>query len=202
VTDGRFGVSTGAYYPDVSGLRPRVDRARQEEWPFVELLAEDAAQVADVRSLVADGTCGAFARVSAHAPIDPVDLSQLPRGLPTILHPDRYPDAGPLAEDAVFENMDVAKAFGRTAADLAAVFERNPDAGFCLDVAHVWTNDPTLALGHELLDAFGDRLRQVHVSGIEADGRHRPTTADDLALYEPLLDRCGGVPWILETLLA
>jgi sugar phosphate isomerase/epimerase len=101
----------------------------------------------------------------------------------------------------VFENMDVAKRFGRSADDLRSVFDRHPDAGFCLDVAHAWTNDPTLQLGHDLVDAFGDRLRQLHVSGIEPDGRHRPTTRADLDRYRSVLDRCGEVPWILETVL-
>lgn len=74
-----------------------------------------------------------------------------------------------------------------------------PAAGFCLDVAHVWTNDPTLGLAHELIDSLGHRLQQLHVSGIEADGTHRPTTTDDLKLYEPILARCRHVPWLLET---
>jgi sugar phosphate isomerase/epimerase len=97
--------------------------------------------------------------------------------------------------------MDVAKTDCRFVDELAPVFDRFPQAGFCLDVAHVWTNDPSLQLGHDLLDAFGDRLRQLHVSGIEADGTHRPTTPADLRLYAPLLDRCAGVPWLLEAVL-
>jgi sugar phosphate isomerase/epimerase len=98
--------------------------------------------------------------------------------------------------------MDVNKPFGRWTAELADVFRRFPQAGFCLDVAHVWTNDRSLALGHELLDAFGGRLRQLHVSGIEPDGTHRDTTEADLDLYRPLLDRCEHVPWLLETVMA
>jgi sugar phosphate isomerase/epimerase len=82
------------------------------------------------------------------------------------------------------------------------VFADHRDAGFCLDVAHAWTNDPSLRLGHDLLDALGDRLRQLHVSGIERDGTHRPTTQADLELYRPVLDRCEGVPWILESVFA
>ena len=78
------------------------------------------------------------------------------------------------------------------------VFATFPEAGFCLDVAHVWTNDPTLQLGHELIDVLGGRLRQLHVSGIEPDGTHRPTTRADLDLHAPLLDRCRDVPWLLE----
>jgi hypothetical protein len=102
----------------------------------------------------------------------------------------------------VLENMDVNKPFGRSASDLSATFARFPAAGFCLDVAHVWTNDRSLALGHELIDAFGSRLRQLHVSGIEADGSHRPVTQDDLALYRPLLERCAHVPAIFESVRA
>jgi sugar phosphate isomerase/epimerase len=102
----------------------------------------------------------------------------------------------------LFENMDVQKAFGRSVADLDRVFAAHPAAGLCLDVAHCWTNDPSLRLAHEFVDRFGDRLREVHLSGIEIDGKHRPTTRADLDLYGPVLDRCRAVPWLLETALA
>src|SRR5207244_10248992 len=82
------------------------------------------------------------------------------------------------------------------------LFDAYPEASFCLDVAHVWTNDPSLRLGHRLIDRFGHRLRQLHVSGIEPDGTHRPTTRADLDLYAPLLARCRHVPWLLEAELA
>jgi uncharacterized protein (UPF0276 family) len=95
--------------------------------------------------------------------------------------------------------MDCQKDFGRTTIDLESVFGTFPAAGFCLDVAHVRTNDPTLGLAHELLDSLGARLRQLHVSGIEDDGTHRTTTTEDLKLYESVLARCGHVPWLLET---
>ena len=56
-----------------------------------------------------------------------------------------------------------------------------------------------MSLAYELLAKLGGRLRQVHLSGIDKDGSHRPTTDDDLRLYEPLLARCQDVPWLLET---
>jgi uncharacterized protein (UPF0276 family) len=118
------------------------------------------------------------------------------------LHPDVYagePSVMSLGGRAVFENMDCQKDFGRTTTDLESVFGTFPAAGFCLDVAHVRTNDRTLGLAHELLDSLGARLRQLHVSGIEDDGTHRATTIDDLKLYEPVLTRCRHVPWLLET---
>ena len=104
-----------------------------------------------------------------------------------------------LGKRLLFENMDSQKRFACTVADLWVVFATYPDAGFCLDLAHCWTNDTSLRLAHEMVDEFGDRLRQVHVSGIEPDGTHRLTTRDDLDLYAPpVLARCEGVPWLLE----
>ena len=81
---------------------------------------------------------------------------------------------------------------------LHAVF---PEARFVLDVAHVWTLDPTLELGFQLLECYGDRLSHLHVSGIEADGQHRPTLPSDLERYAPLLERCRDLVWVLETQL-
>lgn len=52
-----------------------------------------------------------------------------------------------------------------------------------------------------MLDAFGDRLRQLHVSGIEPDGTHRDTTAEDIELYRPLLERAAHVPHVYEAVL-
>jgi sugar phosphate isomerase/epimerase len=100
-----------------------------------------------------------------------------------------------------FENMDNQKADGRFPEELERVYALCPQAGFCLDVAHVWTHDPTMRLAFDLLDRFGGRLRQVHLSGIEPDSAHRPTTAEDVVRYAPAVERCGDVPVILETTL-
>ena len=209
---GPFGMATGSYVAERDDWRASLARARAEGWATLELTAIDSARLAELMTLLeveADALAG-FARVSVHAPVRTTEttadvvtrLSRLP--FDAILHPDVYggePAVLTLGRKAIFENMDVVKAFGRTAGDLTEVFARFPDAGLCLDVAHVWTNDATLALGHALLDAHGARLRQVHVSGIEPDGTHRTTTAADLELFAPLLERCAGVPWLLEAVL-
>jgi sugar phosphate isomerase/epimerase len=209
-----FGMSTGSYLSERDDWQRAVGRARREGWPYVELGALLDPLLATLPAyLEAYGdVIAGFDRVSLHAPVAPAStaataraIAALPLDGDVIFHPDTWCDEAALAYLAgrvVFENMDAAKDFGREGPDLRAVFARYPDAGFCLDVAHVWTNDPTLGLGHELLDAFGDRLRQLHVSGIERDGAHRPTTPGDLELYRPLLDRCATVPWILEAELA
>ena len=208
VAVGRFGIATGSYVAERDDWARALGRARAENWRWVELTAMRGRLATLVDFLTnGDDMLAGFERVSVHAPVasagDPASVVETlePYPFDVVLHPDVYggePACARLRARAVFENMDVAKGFGRGADDLATVFAAFPEAGFCLDVAHVWTNDRTLALGHELLDAFGHRLRQVHVSGIEPDGTHRTTTAADLALHEPLLARCEHVPWLLE----
>lgn len=203
-----FGVATGAYVVERDDWPAAIGRARAEGWRWIELTAIRGRLGSLLRFLDAvPDALEAFERVSIHAPAETegsaVDVVRLLEPLPfdVVLHPDVYGserDCLRLGSRAVFENMDIAKEFGRDVADLRRVFAAFPQAGFCLDVAHVFTNDHTLLLGHELIDEFGGRLRQLHVSGIEADGTHRPTTQADLELYAPLLRRCRDVPCLLE----
>jgi sugar phosphate isomerase/epimerase len=118
-----------------------------------------------------------------------------------IAHPDLLGDPAalaPLGPRLVLENMNARKRDGRTAEELAAHFARLPEAGLCLDLAHVATVDPSLALADELLAAHGGRLRQLHVSGADPSGGHTPLTTAIVARYAPVLRRCREVPWILE----
>jgi sugar phosphate isomerase/epimerase len=117
------------------------------------------------------------------------------------MHPDTIEDAAPyrlLGRKLVLENMDARKRGGRTAAELAPYFAALPQAGFCFDVAHVASVDPTLAEGERLLDRFGARLRHVHVSSLDEECHHVPLTAADEERFTRLLRRCRDVPWILE----
>jgi hypothetical protein len=212
VVSAPFGIATGSWEDERDDWPSALSRARAEGWRALELTAitEDRLDrllgLLTEDGLVDDG----FDRVSVHAPARVTSsAAECVQKLRTmdfelVLHPDVYgdePTVEALGSRPVFENMDVVKRFGKDVGDLQEVFAAFPRAGFCLDVAHVWTNDPTLRLGHQLLDAFGDRLRQVHVSGIEPDGTHRPTTPEDLALFDPLLERCRHVPQILEAVL-
>jgi hypothetical protein len=198
-----IGLSTGAdpeFWGDWPGSLAAAERFGTEA---VELAALRAAELDGLLDFLRTARLDRFGYVSFHAPVDdrlPPDV-QLPDRVETIVvHPGLAVDSA-LGVRVAFENMDVTKATGRTPDELEPFFAELPEAGFCLDVAHVWTVDRSLELGFELLEAFGGRLRQLHVSGIERDGRHRPTTQADLDRYRPLLERCRGVPWILETLL-
>src|SRR5450755_1341517 len=111
--------------------------------------------------------------------------------------PSRIRTHGSLGTRLVLENMDDRKATGRTADEIEPFFEELPDAGFCLDVAHAWSIDPTMDVARELLDRFRSRLKQVHLSSLSA-GHDVPLWAEHEELFADVLDRCRDVPWILE----
>jgi hypothetical protein len=123
-----------------------------------------------------------------------------------VVHPDVIGQSLPvllrLGAALTLENMDSRKTQGASVASLEELFQDLPLSRFCLDVAHAWSIDPSLKLAHNLLDAFENRLAQVHLSGITKDGHHCPLTQSQLDTYRPVLARCLSVPWILESLLA
>jgi hypothetical protein len=129
-------------------------------------------------------------------------LASLPPWIDAIvMHPDTIEDASlyrTLGRRLVLENMDSRKQDGQTAAQLDVYFQALPDAGLCFDVAHAKSIDPTMGEGQAMLDAFGTRLRHVHVSSLDEDGHHIPLTDEDELLYPTLLGQCRDVPWILE----
>ena len=118
------------------------------------------------------------------------------------MHPDtidRFEAYRPLGAKLLLENMDARKPGGRTAEELRRPFAELPEAGFCFDIAHAWSIDPSMAVAHELLDSFVDRLRHVHLSSLSSDDlRHVTLTAEDEDLFNPVLGRCLDVPWIFE----
>ncbi len=177
----------------------------------VELAALDESELDGLVSFLREDPDLPQRFVSVHAPVKgrtrpEAALVEALAALPwwvdaIVVHPDvmeapeRY---AALGDRLVIENMDARKAGGRSADELEAVFAALPEAGLCLDVAHVDSIDPTLAAGHELLDRFGARLREVHVSSIDREGCHTALRDADEERFCPLLARCIDVPWILE----
>jgi hypothetical protein len=176
----------------------------------VELAALDGSELPGLMAYLADRPRLPFRYVSVHAPVKGVaasdagrtqELAALPLSVRSIVvHPDLIEDPAPyraLGRRLVIENMDDRKADGRTAQELAPLFAALPEAGFCLDVAHAHTVDPSMRVAAELLDAHRCRLREVHLSSIR-EGAHVELTPEDEVLFAPLLGRCRDVPWILE----
>ncbi|MGB2710463.1 MAG: hypothetical protein WBC33_03035 [Conexibacter sp.] len=208
---GLVGPSTG-YMVGARGDWPRLVAAAETcSLDVVELSALSARELPGLVAFLRDAGELPFGCISVHAPSKGWDetpatlaatLAELPAQIDGIVvHPET------LGEPAAFaalggrlrlENMDARKHDARSVAELARFFDVLPAARFCLDVAHAQLNDPTLRLAHELLDAFGDRLAEVHLSSIEADGEHVPLRLEDAEAFAPVLARCTGVPWVLE----
>jgi hypothetical protein len=82
-------------------------------------------------------------------------------------------------------------------------YEALPQAGFCLDLGHARQIDPTMGIAIEMLQKFGGRLRQLHVSEVGTFGEHRRrlgflarTAYRRVARYVP-----AEVPIILESIV-
>jgi hypothetical protein len=152
-----------------------------------------------------------FDYMSVHGPEREIDhevrLIDLLQGLPpqinsVIMHPgafDEIPRWGALGGRLVIENMDCRPRIGQTVTELEPFFAALPQAGFCLDVGHAHSIDPSMHLAEELLAAFGDRLRQLHISHVNpVGGVHESVQDDDIEVYLPILTQSMQVPWILE----
>jgi xylose isomerase-like TIM barrel protein len=206
-----LGCSTG-YMHEQRGDWPRLVRSAALQCPFaVELAALSEPELPGLVRYLEACPSLPFLYVSVHAPskqrrVPEVDLvgmlSRLPPSIDAVVvHPDALGDPSlyrSLGRRLVIENMDARKDDGRTAEELAPYFDLLPEAGLCFDVPHAKSVDASMDEGAAILDAFGDRLRHVHLSSLDSDCHHVPLTEGDESLFAPLLDRCRDVPWILE----
>lgn len=125
------------------------------------------------------------------------------RGWPIIIHPDALCDFRvwrPLGSLLCLENMDRRKSVGRTVVELQHLFTKLPEASFCLDLGHARQVDSTMSEAHLMLKWFDSRLRQVHVSEVNASSKHDQLSyASVLAFREVAHSLREEVPVILET---
>lgn len=78
--------------------------------------------------------------------------------------------------------MDKRKSTGRTCVELMTIFDNLPEAGLCFDVAHARQVDPTMMEAAHILRHFGERIREIHASGVRTSSTHGPiSTAASLA---------------------
>jgi hypothetical protein len=209
---GLVGASTG-YMAGARGDWPRLVAAAEScSLDVVELSALAARELPGLLEFLAEEAEELpFAHVSIHGPSKGWDgtpgalaaaLAALPEQIDgVVMHPETLGDTAPfvaLGDRLRLENMDTRKPDARTVDELARYFAALPAARFCFDVAHAQLHDPTMGLAHELLDAFGDRLVEVHVSSIRPDGEHVALRTEDADAFAPVLERCIGVPWVLE----
>lgn len=151
----------------------------------VELSALRSHELRPLLQAIPELDLGGFEHVSVHAPsaftareepgIAAALLPMAQQGWRVILHPDTIHDPrhwAAFGDRLCLENMDVRKPVGRTVRELRPVFRQLPRASFCFDVAHAAQVDPSMREAARLLDAFGGRLAEVHVSELDAHSRH------------------------------
>jgi len=98
--------------------------------------------------------------------------------------------------------MDKRKPVGRTVAELMPFFEALPEAGFCFDIGHARQVDPTMTEAALLLQAFGERLMEVHMSEVNTASRHDPISLNATWAFQKV---ASAIPWetpiVLEPLI-
>jgi hypothetical protein len=212
LNDDEVGLSTGCM-AEIRGDWDRlIEEASSDSSSVVELSALSSSELPGLVEYLRKQPSLPFRHVMVHGPAKgmapdleaalPAYVSQLPPFVDGIvLHPETLsrPDAlVRVGHRLLLENMDPRKNDAKTPNQLERFFSVLPQARFCLDVAHAWLNDPTMSLAHDFLDAFRDRLAEVHISSILPSGTHVALDREQLDVFEPVLRRCIGVPWILE----
>jgi hypothetical protein len=207
-----LGASTGYMTARREDWATLVRRACEVSTFAVELSALGERELPGLLAFLEGRPLLPFHYLSVHAPtkgrrLPEPELAALLARLPphvdaVVVHPDQIADPEAwrvVGHRLLLENMDARKPGGQRPEQLAALYAALPDAGFCLDVAHAAAVDPTMRLAHDLLDAHGRRLREVHLSSLRRDrGSHVALTRRDEARFAPVLRRCPDVPWILE----
>lgn len=187
-----------------------VASARSVSTAAVELSALSAPELPGLLGYLAGNKPG-FKFISVHGPSKGWDGSSVPliaavERLPAwidtmVLHPETLTEPEALREIGpriALENMDARKLDARSADELGPFFELLPGARFCFDIAHAASVDPTMRVAEELLNRFGERLSHLHLSSLTEHGKHVTLSGGDWQRFKPLLERCRGVPWVLE----
>jgi hypothetical protein len=102
----------------------------------------------------------------------------------------------------LIENMDKRKPIGRTADELSKYFRELPEARLCFDIGHARQVDPTMAEARKILEKFGDRLAEVHLSEVNSSSKHDPLSAYAIEAFQSIANLIPEhIPVILETLI-
>jgi hypothetical protein len=179
----------------------------------VELSALREAELDPLVDSLASLNLSSFKYVSVHAPSQLHSMTErhlvdrlcvvAQRKLPIVLHPDviqNHDNWIGFGDVLCIENMDKRKPIGRTAAELKTIFRRLPEATLCFDVGHARQVDPTMSQAVEILSAFGGRLRQMHVSEVNAQNKHEPLSMAAIHAFRKVAHLIPEhVPVILET---
>lgn len=120
-----------------------------------------------------------------------------------IVHPDiihDFPLWATMGSALCIENMDKRKAVGRSAEELAYLFQQLPQAKLCLDVGHSRQVDPSMLETWQILKIHGHRLAEIHLSEVNCASEHEPLNRLAIRAFQriaPLIP--DEIPIILES---
>lgn len=99
--------------------------------------------------------------------------------------------------DVAIENMD-GKFYGSKIEDLDEIFSKT-NYWLLYDVLHAFVIDSSLELGRKIIKSFGNRIKEVHVSGGTPRYRHTPLVTTEQK--EGIIKNVKGlkVPFIIES---
>jgi hypothetical protein len=207
------GFSTGAVA--YSNFRGALQLLAHTTATAVELSALRANELAPLVEAVPTLEVGHYAHVSVHLPSAFVQefehellslVERIPADWLLIAHPDviRNSDSWQrLGNRVCIENMDKRKPIGQTRRDLLTIFEELPDATFCFDIGHAHQIDPTMGEAVLIVEEFGDKLQELHISEVNSESKHDPISLEAQRSFEviaPLIP--PTVPIIIESRVA
>jgi hypothetical protein len=208
-----IGFSTGALAKGdfATGLAVQRDVPRIDAVELSALRDHELPLLADaIPSLDLDG----FEYVSFHAPSKLQTLGEhavfelllgLPDSWPVIVHPELLQTPSlwqQLGARLCLENMDNRKTTGRTIAELHVLFEAFPEATFCLDLGHARQIDPTMLSAMLMLQEFGNRLVELHISEVGPHGEHLPLGATTRQAFARVVHLVPAeCPLIIESII-
>ena len=191
-----FGFSTGALA--LGNFRLAIEYLSGTCSRATELSALRSKELLPLMSSLPELDLSSLGEVSVHAPSRFGALGEevvanvlrpcIEKGIRVIVHPhalERPSIWQEFGDLLCIENNDLRKP-GRTVEELCPIFERFGFASWCFDVAHAWSVDHTLGEAKRLIDAFGERMSEVHISQLDDKGAHFPLTERTIALYRQL----------------
>lgn len=208
-----IGFSTGALAKQ--DFRRALACLRHHNIPVVELSALRLNELDPLVEAIADLDLSSFQFVSFHAPSHLTPSEEwrvtdrlrfvVDRGIPIVVHPeviDKDQCWRWMGQHLLIENMDKRKPVGRTSRELKCLFDRFPESRFCFDIGHARQVDPTMVEAKLILESFGDRLAQLHISEVNTGSRHDPLSVNAISAFQSVAALIPErVPIILETLI-
>ena len=209
----RIGFSTGAIAR--GDFCSALATLKQHNLTVVELSALRIGELRPLAEAIPELDLAGFDFVSIHAPSkfrleDEGGVLELLRpladqGFHIVVHPDTIFNPNlweALGDRLLIENMDKRNPVGRTVRELRGFFDALPEAGFCFDIGHARQVYPSMTEAVLLLQAFHDRLAEVHMSEVNTASRHDPLSANAVMAFGSVMAAISeDVPIILEALI-